>query len=119
MGRREKGKPMSQSEINDVVAAVEALVRRAYTLGRRDGLRHLVKYAQSDEAVAKPLALLAPAAEGSSFDADDAPKVTANDTGAPIPVPDESVPMPHRAAPAPSGSLGAMILDFVYPPKAS
>ena len=36
---------MSQSEINEVVAAVEALVRRAYTLGRRDGLRHLVKYA--------------------------------------------------------------------------
>jgi hypothetical protein len=96
MGRKEKGKPMSQSEINDVVAAVEALVRRAYTLGRRDGLRQLVKYAPSD-----------------------APKVTANDTGAPIPVPDETVPMPHRAAPAPSGGLGAMILDFVYPPKAS
>ncbi len=58
---------MSQSEITDVVAAVEAMVRRAYTLGRRDALRNLVKYAQSDEAVAKPLALLAPMAEASAF----------------------------------------------------
>jgi hypothetical protein len=110
---------MSQSEINDVVAAVEALVRRAYTLGRRDALRHLVKYAQSDEALAKPLALLAPVVEASSFDADETPKITANDAGAPIAVPDESVPSPSRAAPPPSSSLGALILDFVYPPKAS
>jgi hypothetical protein len=117
---------MSQSEINDVAAAVEALVRRAYTLGRRDALRHLVKYAQSDEALAKPLALLAPVVgvEGGSLDdrgdPDDAAKPTANDPGAaPIMAPDETVPKVVKAPPAASGGLGAMILDFVYPPKAS
>jgi hypothetical protein len=110
---------MSQSEINDVVAAVEALVRRAYTLGRRDALRHLVKYAQSDEVLAKPLALLAPGVEASAFDADDGAMPTANDTGAPIIARDETAPKAARAAPPPSGGLGAMILDFVYPPKAS
>jgi hypothetical protein len=111
---------MSQSEINDVAAAVEALVRRAYTLGRRDALRHLVKYAQSDEALAKPLALLAPVVEASAFDPDDAAKPTANDPGAaPIMAPDETVPKVVKAPPAASGGLGAMILDFVYPPKAS
>jgi hypothetical protein len=110
---------MSQSEINDVVAAVEALVRRAYTLGRRDGLRHLVKFAQSDEAVAKPLALLAPVADESGL------KVTANDAGIPIMATDESMSEEPKAAPArhapppQNGGLGAMILDFVYPPKAS
>jgi hypothetical protein len=113
---------MSQSEINDVVAAVEALVRRAYTLGRRDALRHLVKYAQSDEALAKPLALLAPVVEASAPE-DGVPKVSANDTGTPIMASDESMapaPPPARhAAPPISGGLGAMILDFVYPPKAS
>jgi hypothetical protein len=111
---------MSQSEINDVVAAVEALVRRAYTLGRRDGLRQLVKYAQSDEVLAKPLALLAPVVEASNLK-DDVPTTSANDAGAPIAVPDESMAEPktrHTPPPA-SGGLGAMILDFVYPPKAS
>jgi hypothetical protein len=114
---------MSQSEINDVVAAVESLVRRAYTLGRRDALRHLVKYAQSDEALAKPLALLAPVVEASAFNEAELPKSTANDAGAPIVATDESAaaePKPARHAPPPSsGGLGAMILDFVYPPKAS
>jgi len=111
---------MSQSEINDVVAAVEALVRRAYALGRRDGLRHLVKVAQSDEALAKPLALLAPMAEAAGPRDDDL-KLTANDAG----LPDESMAeepktAPARHAPPPqNGGLGAMILDFVYPPKAS
>jgi hypothetical protein len=57
--------------------------------------------------------------EASALGADEAPKPTANDTGPAIAAPDESVPMPHRAAPAPSGGLGALILDFVYPPKAS
>jgi hypothetical protein len=109
---------MSQSEINDVVAAVEALVRRAYALGRRDGLRHLVTYAQSDEALAKPLALLAPMSESSAPEDADSPKVSANDTAPPIAVADESMARPARAAPAPGG-LGARILDFVYPPKAS
>jgi hypothetical protein len=115
---------MSQSEINDVVAAVEALVRRAYTLGRRDALRHLVKYAQSDEALAKPLALLAPVVEASAFP-DDVPKTTANDAGAPIMAADESMaeaeakPAARHMPPPANGGLGAMILDFVYPPKAS
>jgi len=114
---------MSQSEINDVVAAVETLVRRAYTLGRRDALRHLVKYAQSDEALAKPLALLAPMAEA-SFPSGAAPAETANDA-APILATDESMaaeapkPAARPVAPPPSGGIGAMILDFVYPPKAS
>jgi hypothetical protein len=116
---------MSQSEINDVVAAVESLVRRAYTLGRRDALRHLVKYAQSDEALAKPLALLAPVVEASAFQDGDEAKITANDPGAPIVAPDESMApktppaAARRASPPASGGLGAMILDFVYPPKAS
>ncbi len=115
---------MSQSEINDVVAAVEAMVRRAYTLGRRDALRNLVKYAQSDEAVAKPLALLAPMAEASAFLDEGTRKATANDAGAPIMAPDESMaeadaPAARHVPPPASGGLGAMILDFVYPPKAS
>jgi len=118
---------MSQSEINEVVAAVEALVRRAYTLGRRDALRHLVKYAQSDEALAKPLALLAPMAEASAFQDDAGRKLTANDPGAPVIAGDENmaeepkvaVGSARHVAPPPSGGLGAMILDFVYPPKAS
>jgi hypothetical protein len=109
---------MSQSEIDDVVAGVEALVRRAYALGRRDGLRHLVKYAQSDEALAKPVALLAPMSEASALEDDHGHTVSANDAAPAIAVPDESMARPTRAAP-PSGGLGAMILDFVYPPKAS
>ena len=111
---------MSQSEINDVVAAVESLVRRAYTLGRRDGLRHLVKYAQTDEALAKPLALLAPMAEASVLQ-DGIPKMSANDSGKPIPPTDESMAEEPktRYSPSHSGGFGAMILDFVYPPKAS
>jgi hypothetical protein len=109
---------MSQSELNDVIAGVEALVRRAYALGRRDALRHLVQYAQSDEALAKPLALLAPTAEASARDEAEAHPATANDSGPAIAVPDESMARPARTAPAPGG-LGAMILDFVYPPKAS
>jgi hypothetical protein len=109
---------MSQSEINDVVAAVEALVRRAYALGRRDGLRHLVKYAQSDEALAKPLALLAPMSDDSALHDEVGQKVSANDTAPAIAAPDESMARPTRAAPAPGG-FGARILDFVYPPKAS
>jgi hypothetical protein len=119
---------MSQSEINDVVAAVEALVRRAYSLGRRDSLRNLVKYAQSDEALAKPLALMAPVAEASAFQEEAARKATANDPGAPIIATDQSVAEPvtpaeeaprYSSARPASGGFGAMILDFVYPPKAS
>jgi len=116
---------MSQSEISEVVAAVEALVRRAYTLGRRDGLRHLVKYAQSDEALAKPLALLAPVVEASALPGDDGHPAPASGAGAPIMATDERMAEEPKAAfarhapPPTSGGLGAMILDFVYPPKAS
>jgi hypothetical protein len=116
---------MSQSELNDVVAAVESLVRRAYALGRRDALRQLVKYAQSDEAIAKPLALLAPVVEAQSYSDDDASKVTANDVGAPaIAGHDETAKVSRYGIPAAepgqsSSGLTAMILDFVYPSKAS
>jgi hypothetical protein len=110
---------MSQSELNDVVAAVESLVRRAYALGRRDALRQLVKYAQTDEAIAKPLALLAPVVEAQPYTDDDAKKVTANDPGAPAVAPPSRYGVPPSEPGQHSGGLTAMILDFVYPSKAS
>ena len=118
---------MSQSEINEVVASVEALIRRAYALGRRDAMRQLVKYAESDESIAKPLALLAPVVEAQTVPPDGAPQSSANDAGPAIPVGDGSKPRMSRfgldetrqASSQPSGGLTAMILDFVYPPKAS
>jgi hypothetical protein len=113
---------MSQQEINDVVASVEALVRRAYTLGRRDGLRHLVKFAESDEAIAKPLALLAPAAEAAAMK-DGGYPAGANDAGPPVAdenmAPKSRYNIPERGPGTQGGGLGSMILDFVYPPKAS
>ena len=56
---------------------------------------------------------------------DDGHRASANDAGAPILATDESMaeepkPAVSRYAPAPpSSGLGAMILDFIYPPKAS
>ncbi|MBS0559779.1 MAG: hypothetical protein JSR21_06970 [Proteobacteria bacterium] len=111
---------MSQSEINEVVGAVEALVRRAYMLGRRDGLRHLVQVAQADEAIAKPLALLAPAAEAQVMQD---PFPPANDSRPSVIVTEPPKQTSRygvdESAQASQGSLTDFLIDFFYPAKAS
>jgi len=114
---------MSQSEINEVVGAVEALVRRAYMLGRRDGLRHLVQVAQADEAIAKPLALLAPAAEAQVLQDPFPPAIGANDSRPSVIVTEPPKQTSRygidESAQAGQGSLTDFLIDFFYPAKAS
>jgi hypothetical protein len=55
---------MSSAELDDIIASMEAALRRAYALGRKDALDHFKRYLESDEVVsgAEPrrLALAAP-----------------------------------------------------------
>jgi len=51
---------MSTAELDDIIEAVEAALRRAYALGRQDALDRLTRYIQSDEVVSQRLALAAP-----------------------------------------------------------
>ena len=51
-------KPVS---VDDIVAAVEDAVRRAYALGRSDAMKRVVELAQADDPGLRTIALLGPA----------------------------------------------------------
>ena len=108
---------MSNAELDKVLGSVDAAVRRAYALGRKEALDQLVTYCRSDEVASPPLALAPPEPEGSVAKlADGAPTGAENPTSANDDVEGEGI----RLAPARNGTGGitGAILDFVYPPKA-
>ena len=52
---------MSKSELDEIMASVQAAISRAYALGRLDALKHVITTMEAEEATApKPLALMAP-----------------------------------------------------------
>ena len=52
---------MSNSELDEIMASVQAAVSRAYALGRLDALKHVITTMEAEESTApKPLALMAP-----------------------------------------------------------
>ena len=53
---------MSKSELDEIMASVQAAISRAYALGRLNALKHVITTMEAEEATApKPLALMAPA----------------------------------------------------------
>ena len=52
---------MSKSELDEIMASVQAAISRAYALGRLNALKHVITTMEAEEATApKPLALMAP-----------------------------------------------------------
>ena len=52
---------MSNSELDEIMASVQAAISRAYALGRLNALKHVITTMEAEEATApKPLALMAP-----------------------------------------------------------
>ncbi len=52
---------MQGPEYEEILASLQAIVRRAYLLGRSDALKQVVEVLQADDTALKPLALMAPA----------------------------------------------------------
>ncbi len=51
---------MDSPEFEQILASLQAVVRRAYVLGRSEALKRVVEVMQTDETSWKPLALSAP-----------------------------------------------------------
>ena len=54
---------MSNPELDEIMASVQAAISRAYALGRLDALKHVITTMEAEEsgaAAPKPLALMAP-----------------------------------------------------------
>lgn len=52
---------MSNSELDEIMASVQAAISRAYALGRLSALKHVITTIEAEESTApKPLALMAP-----------------------------------------------------------
>jgi hypothetical protein len=59
---------MDSPEFEQILASLQAVVRRAYVLGRTEALKRVVEVMQTDETSWKPLALTAsPAATASAM----------------------------------------------------
>ena len=102
---------MKNAELEKITASVEAAVRQAYALGRRDALDHVARWAQTEESTSTQLALTVtnghPAAEEA--------------TAHPVPATTAPAPSTVRATAAhgdagtrPRG-FGALLRDYVYP----
>ena len=87
---------MSNSELDEIMASVQAAVSRAYALGRFDALKHVITTMEAEEATApKPLALMAP--QPAEMGAPDPGTAHAQDGATPEKV---SVVQAHPDAPA-------------------
>ena len=51
---------MSSSDYEEILASVQDVVQRAYSLGRAEALKRVIEVMKGDEQPAKPLALMAP-----------------------------------------------------------
>lgn len=51
---------MDSPEFNEIMSALQGIVRRAYTLGRADALKRVIETMEKDEASWKPLAITGP-----------------------------------------------------------
>ena len=111
---------MNNAELDKVLASVDAAVRRAYALGRKEALDQLVTYCRSDEVASPPLALAPPELAGRGAD-EPAAGAAAPPMENPPTANDDMQGEGIRIAPGRNGAGGGItgaILDFVYPSKA-
>jgi hypothetical protein len=109
---------MNNAELDKVLASMDAAVRRAYALGRKEALDQLVTYCRSDEVASPPLAL-APPELGSAGLAEHAPADAPGLESPPTANDDVEGERPRvDLGRNGSGGITGAILDFVYPPKA-
>lgn len=105
---------MKNAELEKIIASVDAAVRQAYALGRRDALDHVARWAQTEETTSTQLALVA----SNGHDADDAPAAAPAGahatTYAPAPASSRAASTTGEATARPRG-FGALLLDYVYP----
>lgn len=99
---------MKNAELDKITASVEAAVRQAYALGRRDALDHVARWAQTEETTSTQLALT------------DANGHAAAEEATAHPVPATTTPSVRAtetrgdAGTRPRG-FGALLRDYVYP----
>ncbi|GAN78280.1 hypothetical protein [Acidisphaera rubrifaciens] len=102
---------MKNAELDKITASVEAAVRQAYALGRRDALDHVARWAQTEETTSTQLALT------------DANGHSATEEATAHPVPATTGPSASARAAAAAHSeaatrprgFGALLRDYVYP----
>ena len=101
---------MSNPELDEIMASVQAAISRAYALGRLDALKHVITTMEAEEsgaAAPKPLALMAPAPQPSEAAVPEA--TVSQSTAAPVQEPaqpnEPSVVQTHPDPPANGGRV--------------
>lgn len=93
---------MSNSELDEIMASVQAAISRAYALGRLHALKHVITTMEAEEtqtAAKQPLALMAP--QPNAPPPVPEPAFTPSPEPALVPSPEPAAATPHES-PAPS-----------------